>query len=155
MENIIATDSTQTTAASDKSSKKSFARHLPTAARLLLGFVFFFFGLNGFLNFLPPPSEPMPEAVVAFSMALMSTKYMFPLIKGTEVLCGALLLSNRFVPLALAMLAPVVVNIVAVHLFLAPSGLVIALVCLALLVYLAWSYRSAYRAMLAARVMPG
>jgi hypothetical protein len=85
----------------------------------------------------------------------MNTGYLFQLVKGTEVLMGALLLLNRFVPLALAILAPVIVNIVAVHVLLAPSGAAMAIVILALEVYLAWSYRGAFRAMLAARVTPG
>jgi hypothetical protein len=73
------------------------------------------------------------------------------MVKFTEVVAGALLLSNRFVPLALALLAPVVVNIVAFHAFLAPSGVVPALVILAVEIALAYGYRDAYRSMLAAR----
>ena len=135
---------------------KGFTRHLPTIARVLLGLMFFVFGLNGFLNFIPqPPKESLPAALMAFSEAMMKTGYLFQLIKGTEVLVGALLLLNRFVPLALTVLAPVIVNIVAVHVFLAPSGVAMAVVILALELYLAWSYRSAFRPMLGARIMPG
>ncbi len=134
---------------------QGFSRHCPTVARMLLGLMFFIFGLNGFLNFIPtPPKESMPAGLVAFSEAMMKTGYLFQLVKGTEVLVGALLLLNRFVPLALTLLAPVIVNIVAVHAFLAPSGLVMAVVILALELYLAWSYRSAFRGMLGARVLP-
>ena len=124
-------------------------RYLPTAARLLLGLVFVVFGLNGFLQFLPMP--PVTGAPAAFFGALLATGYLFPLIKGTEVIAGALLLGNRFVPLALALLAPVVVNIVLFHTFLTPPN-PIAFGVLALEVYLAWAYRRAYRTMLAARV---
>ena len=70
---------------------------------------------------------------------------MLPLIKGTEVVAGLLLLSNRVVPFALTLLAPVVVNIVAFHLFLAPQGLPIALLALVLGLYSAWNQRDAYR----------
>jgi len=132
---------------------RSLALHLPTVARYLMGLMFVVFGMNGFLNFIPPPPpESMPEGAVAFSAALTKTGYMLPLIKGTEVLAGVMLLANRFVPLALALLAPVVVNIVAFHAFLAPVGMVMTLVVLALEVYLAWSYRAAYRPMLAMHV---
>ena len=93
----------------------------------------------------------MPHGSVAFASALMGTGYMFQLIKGTEVLVGALLLANRFVPLALALLAPVVVNIVLFHAFLAPSGIGMALVLVVLQLFLAWTHRKAYRPMLAAR----
>ncbi|NVJ21354.1 MULTISPECIES: DoxX family membrane protein [Myxococcus] len=134
---------------------KSLARHLPTVARVLTGLLFFVFGLNGFLNFIPPPSEPIPEGAMAFSAALMKTGYMMSLIKGTEVLVGLLLLTNRFVPLALVLLAPVTVNIVAFHAFLAPSGMVMTFIVLALHLYLAWAYRAAYRSVLVARAVPG
>jgi uncharacterized membrane protein YphA (DoxX/SURF4 family) len=118
-------------------------------ARVLLGLIFLVFGLNGFLHFLPQP--PMSGPPAEFAGALMATGYMFPLLKGTEVICGALLLAGRFVPLALTVLAPIIVNIVAFHAFLAPSGLPLALVVVALELFLAWSYRSAYRALLRAR----
>lgn len=130
---------------------KTVSRYLPAIARVLLGLVFFVFGLNGFLHFLPQP--PIPGPAGAFIGALAGTGYMFPLIKGTEVVSGALLLSNRFVPLALALLAPIVVNIVFFHTVLTPPN-PIAYVVLALEVFLAWSYRSAYRSMLAAKVAP-
>ena len=106
-------------------------------------------GLSSFLGVIPlsQPSTPLPEGAAAFTAAIMKAGYMFPLVKGTECLVGALLLSNRFVPLALALIAPVVVNIVAFHAFLEPSGLGLAAVVMGLEVYLAWSYRRAYRPM--------
>jgi len=139
----------------DSPASKSFARHLPAIARVLLGLMFLVFGLNGFLNFIPQPKDPIPEGAMAFAGAMMKTGYLFQLVKGTEVVVGALLLVNRFVPLALVILAPVLVNIVAFHVFLAPSGLGLLAVIVALDLYLAWTYRSAFRAVLAARVIPG
>jgi uncharacterized membrane protein YphA (DoxX/SURF4 family) len=121
-------------------------------ARILLGLIFFVFGLNGFFHFLPQP--PMSGPPAEFGAALFATGYMFPLLKGTEVLAGVLLLSGRLVPLALTVLAPVVVNIVAFHLFLAPSGLVLPLVIVALGVFLAWSYRSAFSGVLQVNAQP-
>src|SRR6476646_9889721 len=102
---------------------------LPSVARVVLGFAFFVFGLNGFLHFLPQP--PMSGPPAAFMGALGATGYLFPLLKGTEVLAGALLLSGFFVPLALTLLAPVIVNIVAFHLFLAPGTYAVVGVVLA------------------------
>jgi uncharacterized membrane protein YphA (DoxX/SURF4 family) len=137
------------------SSSTGFTRHLPTVARVLMGLMFFVFGLNGFLNFIPPPPpDAMPEASMAFAGAMMKTGYLFQLVKGTEVLVGVLLLLNRFVPLALALIAPVVVNILAFHAFLAPSGVAMPIVILLIELYLAWSYRAVYRPMLAAKVSP-
>jgi hypothetical protein len=122
------------------------SRKIATGARILQGAAFLTFGLNGFLHFLPMPAPP--PAAGAYLGALFATGYMFPLIKGTEVLTGVLLLANRFVPLALALIAPVIVNIVAFHAFLAPAGLALPLVLLVTELVLAWSYRNAYAPML-------
>ncbi len=125
---------------------------LVLAARVLLGLIFFVFGLNFFFHFIPQP--PMPPAAGAFAGAMFATGYIFVLLKVVEVVCGALLLAGRFVPLALALLAPIVVNILFFHAFLAPAGIVLPLVVLALEIYLAWAYRGVYRPMLAARPAP-
>ena len=127
----------------------NISSYLPSIARVVLGLVFFVFGLNGFLHFLPQP--PMSGPPADFAGALFATGYMFPLIKGTEVAAGLLLIANRYVPLALAVLAPVLVNIIAFHAFLAPAGLVLPLVLLGLELYLARSYRDAFAPMLRAR----
>lgn len=116
---------------------------LPMIARLLLGLIFFVFGLNGFLSFLPMP--PMPEAAGNFMMALVGTGYMFPVIKGLEVLAGILLLANKKVPLALILLAPITVNIVLFHAFLAPAGLPLPIIVLILHLYLAYAYKDSYK----------
>lgn len=129
-------------------------KHLPTIARILLGLMFFVFGLNGFLNFIPPPKDGIPEGAMAFSMAMMKTGYLMQLVKGTEILVGLLLLLNRFVPLALVVLAPVLVNIVAFHVFLAPTGIPLLVVIVALHLYLAWTYRHVYRPLLTSRATP-
>jgi uncharacterized membrane protein YphA (DoxX/SURF4 family) len=129
---------------------RSLSRHLPTVVRVVLGLLFFVMGLNGFLNFLPQNAESMPEGALAFSTALALTGYMLPLTMGVQLASGILLLANRFVPLALALLAPVVVNIFAFHVFLAPSGLVIAIAVAAMEVGLVWAHRDAFRAMLRA-----
>jgi hypothetical protein len=122
-----------------------------TGARLLLGAIFFVFGLNGFLNFLPAP--PHTGAAADFLASLFLTGYMFPLIKGTEVLTGLLLLTGRYVPLALTLLAPVVVNILAFHLFLDPAGIALPLVVLGLGLYLAWTERAAYAPLFKSRTV--
>src|SRR5258707_8666646 len=87
-----------------------------TIARILMGLLFTVFGVNGFHPFMPAPKE-MP----AFAVALANTHYMFPMIMGTQLLVGVLLLLNIFVPLALALIAPVIVNIIAFHAYLSPA----------------------------------
>lgn len=130
----------------------NLSRKAPVIARVFLGGLFLLFGLNGFLHFLPMP--PAPERAGAFLGALAATGYMFPLIKGTEVVAGLLLLSGRFVPLALTLLAPVVVNIVAYHGALAPSGVGLPLLLAAVGIYLAYAYRSSFKGVLAANAKP-
>jgi len=134
--------------------KKSFTRHFPTIARILLGLPLFIFGLNLFLNFIPQPKTPLPEGAMAFAGALVATGYMMQLIGTTQLVVGVLLLINRFVPLALALFAPFVVNSLAFHFFLERTGLPMALIFAGFELYLAWAYRAAFRPMLAARVSP-
>ena len=148
------TNMTSNAVSLERQQRKSFARYLPIIARVLMGVCFLVFGLNGFLHFIPEPKNAMPEGAAAFAGALLKAGYMLPMVMGTQLLVGVLLLLNRFVPLALALLAPVIVNIVAFHIFLAPSGLGLALVVLALELYMAWAYRSSYRSMLNPRAKP-
>ncbi len=115
---------------------------LIVVARLLLGLVFVFFGLNGFLHFLPQP--PMPEAAQAFFTGMAASKYLLPLLFGTQVVGGALLCLGS-VPFGLLILAPVIVNILGFHLFVEPSGLPLAIIVAAIALFLAWAHRAAYR----------
>lgn len=95
-----------------------------TISRLLLGLIFLVFGLNIFLHFIPmgpPPAGPMGQ----FAGALFVTHYI-QVVGVFQVIPAILLLLNRYVPLALALLAPVIVNIDLTHLLMAPSGLPMA-----------------------------
>jgi uncharacterized membrane protein YphA (DoxX/SURF4 family) len=121
----------------------------PTIARLLLGLVFFVFGMNGLVRFLPMP-PPQGDAARFFG-GLATGGYFLPLLAATQALAGLALLLGRFVPLALVVLAPVIVNIVAFHVFLAPAGIGLAMVVLGLELYLAWVYRAAFRPLLQSR----
>jgi len=134
--------------------KKSFGRYVPVIVRILMGLMFTVFGLNGFLNFIPQPKAPMPEGAMEFAGALMNTHYMMPLVMGTQLLVGVLLLLNLFVPLALALIAPVIVGIITFHLFLMPATIGPGVVVLVMELYLAWAYRGAFRPMLAMKVRP-
>lgn len=110
---------------------------LPMIARILLGFVFFASGLMGLLNMVPPPAD-LPEALKTFNAGLMASVYFMPFLKLTETVCGLLLLSGFFVPLALVILAPVIINIFLVHAFMAPSGLILASILGLLMIYLSF-----------------
>lgn len=114
-------------------------------ARVLLGLVFFVFGLNGFLHFIPEP--PLTGVIAAFMGGLFQSGYFFPLLKGTEVVVGFLFLTGYLVPLALVVLTPVLLNIILFHLFLAPAGLGVPIVLLVLHIILTisnWSYYKAF-----------
>jgi hypothetical protein len=148
---LSASSSTSDLASVAAPQKKPIIRYFTPVTRGLMGFMFFVFGLNGFLNFLPQPTTPLPEGAMAFAGALMKTGYMMPLIFATQLVVGTLLLINRFVPLALVLLAPFIVNSIAFHIFLERSGLVMAGIVLALEIYLAWAYRRAYSSLLTPR----
>ena len=114
-------------------------RIVTVVARVLLGVIFFVFGLNGFLNFIPAP--PMAGTAGAFIGALISSHYVW-LVSGTQVIAGVLLLLNRFVPLALAILAPVIANILVYHITMQPTGSQVAIVVAILWIFLVWRYRA-------------
>lgn len=129
-----------------------FDVYLTHAARVVLGGIFFVNGLNGFLAFMPQP-EMGPEAG-AFMGALAETGYFFPLLKAVELTAGVLLLARQFVPLALLLLAPIVVNITAFHLALAPGGLPIVVALWATGLYLAWEHRSTFAPLFRRKATP-
>ena len=89
-------------------------------ARYLAGVIFLVFGLNGFLHFIP---FPPPTGVAAQFMGALYVSHYLWVIFAFQLVAGVLLLVNRYVPLALAILAPVIVNIFCFHALMAPSGL--------------------------------
>ncbi len=111
-------------------------------SRYLLGLVFVVFGLNGFLHFIP--QGPMPTGVAGQFMAvMMESHYMVPVF-AFQVIGGVLLLINRYVPLGLTILAPIIVNILIVHTLLLPAGLPLALVTTLLWILVFISVRPAF-----------
>jgi uncharacterized membrane protein YphA (DoxX/SURF4 family) len=105
--------------------------------RVLLGLAFFASGISFFLTTPPPMEGPIAD----FFKGLMATHYLFYLLNGFETICGLLLLSGRFVPLALVVLAPIILNIFLVNAFLMPSMIPLALVLGLLEIYLAFFSR--------------
>ncbi|MCC6137713.1 MAG: acyltransferase [Bdellovibrionaceae bacterium] len=120
-------------------------------SRLLLGLIYFVFGLNGFLNFIPQP--PLPETAMGFLGGLMSASYFFPFLKATEVISGIALLTGRFSALALIVLAPITIQIFLFHAVLTPgvSNLVLPLVMVVLSLITAYSYGDKYAPLLKAK----
>ncbi|MEN3325489.1 MAG: putative oxidoreductase [Acidobacteriota bacterium] len=95
-------------------------------ARLLLGLIFVVFGLNGFLNFMS--MGPMPTGLAGQFMGALFLSHYYWIVAVLQIIGGALLLVNRFVPLGLVLLGPVIVNIICYHVFLNPSGAALAAV---------------------------
>jgi putative oxidoreductase len=114
------------------------------SARVLLGLIFFVFGLNFFFHFLPTPPSSGGVAE-AFTGGLFQSGYFFPMLKGIEVVLGALLLIGLFVPLALVILMPISINILLFHAVLTPGNTLMGIVIVLIHVYLAWAYRDYYK----------
>lgn len=95
-------------------------------ARILMGLGFVFFGLNGFLHFIPAP--PMPDNDAGrFATVLIHSHYML-VVAGLQVIGGAIVLIGRYVPFGLILLGPVIVNILLYHMLMDPKGIVPGLV---------------------------
>ena len=116
-------------------------RIVSLVAQYLAGVIFLVFGLNGFLNFIPLP--PPSGIAGQFMGALYASHYLW-VIFGFQVIAGVLLLVNRYVALAVAMLAPEIVNILTFHVSMAPSGLPLALFVTALWAVIFADVRSAF-----------
>ena len=122
---------------------------LTNISRFLLGLIFLVFGLNGFLHFIPMP--PPSGVAGQFLGAMFVSKYLL-VVSGLQVISGALLLINRYVPLALTILGPIIVNILLFHALMSPVG-----IGLAVLVTIFWgvvfvSVPSAFAGIFQARV---
>jgi hypothetical protein len=110
-------------------------------ARILLGLIFFVFGLNGYLHFIPMGQLP-PGLAGQFVSVFMQSHYVY-LVAAFQVIGGALLLINRYVPLALTFLGPVIVNILAFHILMAHTGIGMAFL-VAILWFIVFIYHRQY-----------
>ena len=118
------------------------------ASRILLGLAFFIFGANGLLHFLPMP--PMPASDAATWSTIMMSHHWMTFIAVVQLIAGLLLLVNRFVPLALTLLAPILVNILLFHLLLeGGTGISAGIFCTILEAVLLVAYRRNFLPLLA------
>jgi putative oxidoreductase len=120
-------------------------------ARYLAGLIFLVMGLNGFLHFIPLPP---PEGVAAQFMGALYVSHYLWVIFAFQVVGGLLLLVNRYVPLAVALLAPVLVNILTFHVLMAPAGLPMALLVAILWAVIFIQVRSAFSGLFQSRWQP-
>jgi putative oxidoreductase len=110
-------------------------------ARILLGLLFLVFGLNGFLHFIPMPP---PSGLAGEYMGVLFVSHYLVVVFLVQVIGGALLLANRFVPFALILLGPILVNILLFHSLMAPAGLPLALFAAVLWGILFYGVRRAF-----------
>jgi putative oxidoreductase len=118
-------------------------------ARILLGLIFLFFGLNGFFNFLHAPTPPGP---VGQFMTLLGPTIHMHFVFLVQIVGGVLLLSGQFIPLALTLLGPVIVNILLFHLALQPAGLPPGLLTAVLWFIIFFGVRRAFSGIFARKV---
>jgi len=118
-------------------------------ARFLLGLIFLVFGLNGFLHFIPSP--PLSGTAGQFIGALFVSHYLVPIFL-LQLVSAVLLLVNRYVPLALTLLAPIIVNVLLIHILMVSSGLPLAISVTVLWVLVFLNVRSAFSGLLQQRV---
>ncbi|HEY0784975.1 MAG TPA: hypothetical protein VGD62_03830 [Acidobacteriaceae bacterium] len=114
-------------------------------ARVLLGLIFFIFGMNGFLHFL---HMPPPTGLALQFMGVLSASHYMVVVFALQVVGGLLLLIGRFVPLALTLLAPVIANILLFHALMAPSGLPLGVFALLLWFVIFYGVRTAFAGIL-------
>src|SRR4029077_823349 len=132
-----------------KSTKQPNMKTTTVIARFLLGFIFLVFGLNGFLHFIPATT---PTGTAGqFLGALFVSSYLVPIFL-LQITSAVLLLLNRYIPLALTLLAPIIVNILLIHILMLPSGLGLALVVTVLWIVVFLGVRSAFAGLFQQRV---
>jgi uncharacterized membrane protein YphA (DoxX/SURF4 family) len=136
-------------AAGSRRNEERSMKKAAIVARTLLGLMFVIPALMFFSGKMP--HNPMPEAATTYMTGLAASGYTMYVVKTIELLAGIALLSGQFVPLALTLLAPVVVNIALFHAVLAPNYGLVAFM-LGLEIFVAWSYRDAFRPMLGRQV---
>lgn len=122
-------------------------------ARVLLGLMFVVFGLNGFLHFIPQP--PPPAGLAGQYLGALAASHYLAFVFGLQLVAGILFLLNRYMPLALTLIAPVIVNILLYHMLMDPKGIGPGVVVTVLWLLSAYSARSAFAGILQPRVPQG
>jgi hypothetical protein len=120
-----------------------------TISRYLLGLIFLTFGLNGFLNFI---HMPPPTGVAAQFFGALFVSKLYVVIFALQLLPAILLLANRYVPLALTILAAIILNILSFHILMAPAGLPLAIFVAVLWILTFISVRQAFAGLFQPRV---
>ena len=115
--------------------------------RILMGIIFLLASIVVLFKLVPQPE--LKGSAKLFMQGMEASVYLLPLIKITELVCGAAFLFGRFVPLATVVIFPITLNILLYHAFVAREGLPVAFAILAANLFLAYAYRKNYAALLA------
>lgn len=122
---------------------------LTLVARILLGAAFLFFGLNGFFFFMKP--GPMPHNPAGDFTTILMNSHWAQVVSAIQGISAILFLFNRYVPLALVLIGPVLFNILVFHLLLMPEGILPGLVLTVCWVIVFIHHRAAFAGIFAAK----
>ena len=117
--------------------------------RVLMGLLFLFASISVLFNLIPQPE--LTGNTKTFMDGVNATRYLLPLIKITELLCGIAFVIGRFVPLATVVIAPIIVNIFFFHAFVDTSGLPVGIFLVLANIFLAYAYRDKFTPLLEAK----
>lgn len=120
-----------------------------TIARILLGLLFIFAGAMAFFIKTPPP---LPGLAGTFNQVFFQSHWVL-FISTVQIVLGVLFLINRYVPIALILLAAFLYNSFAFHILMAPSGLFAPIVVTALWLFVGWPYRALFAPIFAAKAV--
>ena len=124
-------------------------KYIVTISRILLGLIFVVFGLNGFLHFIPTHQF---QGVAGQFIGAIFTSHFYTVVFLTQIVSGLLLVANRYVPLGLLLLGPVIVNILGFHIFMSTTNLPLALLVTALWLIVFFRVRTAFSGVFVERV---
>lgn len=110
---------------------------------LLFGLMFINSGLNKFFNYMPMP-ENLPDDVLQTMTAMMQIKWLMPLVAVVEIIGGTLFITNKYRALGAIIILPVMVGVLLHHITVMPSGLPIALVLMAINIWVIIENREKY-----------
>lgn len=114
---------------------------------ILFGLIFINSGLNKFFNYMPVPKD-MPENMIKVMTAYMEITWLMPLIALAEIAGGLLFITNKFRALGAIIIFPVMIGILLTHIITAPSGLPMALVLMAIEIWVIFENREKYLPMI-------
>ena len=116
--------------------------------RTLMGLLFLFASITYFFHLMPPP--PTTGAMKVFNDGLMASRYLMPTAKTVELLCGLAFVTGRFVPLAAVLIAPIIVNILLISVFMGPEGLPVSVFLVLADAFIAYYHWDRFRPLLQA-----